>query len=214
MIRLLLAGWDFAYGIWSGWWATRFAYLRLGASGAHVGASLRVRGRLDLHIHRAAVVSLGPDCRLKSGFAENAVGGYRRLGIWVGRQGRLTIGRGVGISSSTIVCMHSITIEDEVYIGGDCNIYDTDFHSITPEARLARPDTSVKTAPVIIRERSFIGGHSIILKGVTIGQYAVIGAGSVVTKDVPSGEIWAGNPARCVGRVYPTATPSGEGASP
>ena len=152
-------------------------------------------------VHRTAITQIGDNCRIKSGFAENPVGGYRRTGIWIGRNGILTIGNGVGISNSTIVCSHAVTIEDEVFIGGGCNIYDTDFHSLTPDARLAVPDTTVQMAPVIIKRRSFIGGHSIILKGVVIGEGAVIGAGSIVSRSVPAGEIWAGNPARFIRRV-------------
>jgi acetyltransferase-like isoleucine patch superfamily enzyme len=201
VIPTLLAIADAVSGLLATWWATHLTWLRLKLRGAQVGSGLRTRGLIDLHIHRNAQVCIGPNCRFKSGFAENAVGGFRRLGIWVGPGGQLTLGRGVGISSSTIVCMQAVTIEDEVYIGGDCNIYDTDFHSLIPEARLARPDNTVKTAPIVIRRRSFIGGHSVILKGVTIGEAAVIGAGSVVTTNVPPGEIWAGNPARCIGRV-------------
>ena len=53
----------------------------------------------------------------------------------------------------------------------------------------------------MIGKRVFVGGHSIILKGVTIGDDAVIGAGSVVAKNVPVGEIWAGNPARFIRKV-------------
>ena len=56
-------------------------------------------------------------------------------------------------------------------------------------------DTEVKTKPVLIKEGAFIGAHAIILKGVTIGKRSVIGAGAVVTKDVPDNQIWAGNPA-------------------
>lgn len=79
-------------------------------------------------------------------------------------------------------------------------IYDTDFHSILPEKRL-NGNVDVPTSPIIIGKRVFIGGHSIILKGVTIGDDSVIGAGSVVTKNIPSGEVWAGNPAKFLKKV-------------
>lgn len=169
--------------------------------GAHLGNNFKVRGLLDLHFHSSTIVNIGDNCRIKSGFAENAVGGYRRTGIWVGRNGILNIGNNVGISNTTIVCMNTIIIEDDVFIGGDCNIYDSDFHSIDARARILRPDRTVKTAPVLIKRYSFIGAHSLILKGVVIGEASVIGAGSVVTQSVPSGEIWAGNPARFVRKV-------------
>ena len=62
-------------------------------------------------------------------------------------------------------------------------------------------DTDIRTKPVHIGENVFIGGHCVILKGVTIGDGAVIGAGSVVTKSIPAGEIWAGNPAKFIRKV-------------
>jgi acetyltransferase-like isoleucine patch superfamily enzyme len=59
-----------------------------------------------------------------------------------------------------------------------------------------RSDVSV--APVVIKDGAFIGGHSTILKGVTIGERAIVGAGSVVRQNIPADEIWAGNPAKSV----------------
>lgn len=186
-------------------YATR---LRLWLNGVEGADALRVRGWVNLHIHHQAAVRIGRDGRWKSGFADNPAGGYRRLGIWVARNGQLTIGNNVGMSNATIMCAESVTIEDDVFIGGGVNIYDTDFHSIDPEARLARPDKTVRTGAITIGRRTFIGAHSIILKGVTIGECAVVGAGAVVTKDIPDNEMWAGNPARQIKKL--NAKPTSE----
>ena len=94
----------------------------------------------------------------------------------------------------------SITIGAYSNLGGGVKVYDTDFHSLDSQVRL-NGDTDIKSRPVVIGKRVFVGGHSIILKGVTIGDDSVIGAGSVVTKNVPAGEIWAGNPARFIKKV-------------
>jgi acetyltransferase-like isoleucine patch superfamily enzyme len=59
----------------------------------------------------------------------------------------------------------------------------------------------VRTAPVTIRRRAFVGGHSILLKGSIVGEGAVLGAGSVLRAVVPDGQIWAGNPARFLRHV-------------
>ena len=80
-------------------------------------------------------------------------------------------------------------------------IYDNDFHSVEYSNRMSRPDTHIRRGKILIKEGAFIGAHSIILKNVTIGKRSVIGAGSVVTKDVPDGEIWAGNPATKCGLI-------------
>jgi len=74
-------------------------------------------------------------------------------------------------------------------------------HSVKFAERMCVPDDKAKSASVVIKKGAWIGAHSIILKGVTIGERSVIGAGSVVTKDVPNDEVWAGNPARFISRI-------------
>ena len=87
-------------------------------------------------------------------------------------------------------------------IGADCKIYDWDFHSIRYRDRMAKPDTTVASKPVEIKDGAWIGAHSIILKGTVIGKRAVIGAGSVVAgKIIGDDEIWAGNPARFIRKI-------------
>jgi len=115
--------------------------------------------------------------------------------------GYIKIGNCVGISNTAIVSMDSITIEDNVMIGGSCKIYDNDFHPVCYDERMKSTGGNVNHAPVVIKEGAFIGGHSIILKGVVIGSRAVVAAGSVVTKSVPTGEIWGGNPAKFLKKV-------------
>jgi acetyltransferase-like isoleucine patch superfamily enzyme len=174
------------------------ARCRLRTRGARIGRSLSVRGWLNLHISPNATVEIGNRVRIKSGFGDNPVGGALRTGIWVNRGGRLSVGHGVGISNTTLVCSSAITIGDGTFIGGGTNIYDTDFHSLDPQVRVHGRDDQVKTAPVYIGRECFIGGHCIVLKGVTIGDQSIVAAGSVVTSDIPSGEIWGGNPARVI----------------
>jgi acetyltransferase-like isoleucine patch superfamily enzyme len=82
--------------------------------------------------------------------------------------------------------------------GGDCKIYDTDFHSLNFEKRNRLPDNDVRSGAVNIKYGAFIGTGAIILKGVTVGEKSIIGAGSVVACDIPDNEIWAGNPARFI----------------
>ena len=141
-------------------------------------------------------IRIGDHCRIQSGFAGNPVGGNGRMSLWVGPGASLTLGHRVGLSNSTIVCLQSVTLEDDVFIGGDSKIYDTDFHSLDPRERLSPGNPGSRTAPVVIRRRAFVGGHSILLKGTSVGEATVVGAGSVVRSAVPALQVWAGNPAR------------------
>lgn len=202
--RWLLASAGLAVAAISVQFWSAVARVVLWAHGARVGRSLRVRGPLRLHCHRTGSISIGDDCRIQSGFAGNAVGGDGRMALWVGPGGRLTVGRGVGLSSSTIVCMDSVTIEDGALVGGGTRIYDTDFHSLDPEERARPGNPGVRTAPVRIGRGAFVGGHSILLKGVRVGNESVVGAGSVIRGDVPEHEVWAGNPGRRMRAAGPT----------
>lgn len=180
------------------------ARMRLRLHGAEVGRRLRVRGPIRLHCHRTGVIRIGDDCRMLSGFAGNAVGGGRRMALWVGPGGRLTIGDGVGLSNSTIVCMEAVSIGDGTFVGGDTCVYDTDFHSLDPVERSRPGNKGARTSPVRLGRHVFVGGHSIVLKGVAVGDTAVVGAGSVVRRDVPAGQVWAGNPAAFVRELEPS----------
>ena len=117
--------------------------------------------------------------------------------IRVGPKGVLRIGDRVGMSNVTIVCEESVAIGNDVFIGGGVQIFDTNFHSTAAAVRTSGRETraDVRTASVYIGSRVFIGVNAIICKGVTIGDEAVIAAGSVVVCDVSAGEIWGGNPA-------------------
>jgi acetyltransferase-like isoleucine patch superfamily enzyme len=106
------------------------------------------------------------------------------------------------MSGTTICAAVRVVIGDRCKIGANVTIVDTDFHSLDPSIRSSSEDArSAKAKPVEIGNDVFIGGGCYILKGVKIGDRAVIGAASVVTHDVPPDMIVAGNPAREVARL-------------
>jgi acetyltransferase-like isoleucine patch superfamily enzyme len=158
-------------------------------------------------IRNHGTIIIGPDVWINSGLRFNPIGGADQTCIVARPAGTIVIGAGTRISNSAIVSGDRVELGENVYLGGGCMIYDTDFHPIAASERLDPATTDVgRCAPVLIRDGAWIGGHVIVLKGVTIGRNAVIGAGSVVTRSVPDDEIWAGNPAHRVGSV--TQTPS------
>ena len=174
-----------------------YNFLKLKKHNIKYGKNLVINGK----IYATNNISFGNNCKINSGLKYNQIGGQVNTFLIASKTGKIVIGNNVGISNSSFFSQNSITIEDDVMIGGSCKIYDTDFHSIEYEKRMRIPDVNIKTKPVIIKKGAFIGAHSIILKGVTIGENAVIGAGSVVTKNIPSNEVWAGNPAKFIKKI-------------
>ena len=123
---------------------------------------------------------IGNNLAMNNGAKGNPIGCFERCTFFVDKGARLIIGDNLGISQAALVCHISITIGNNVKIGGGASIYDTDFHAIDANLRAnSKTDFASKVKiPVIIEDNVFIGAHSIILKGVTIGTNSVIGAGS------------------------------------
>lgn len=115
----------------------------------------------------------------------------------------ISIGNDVYIGyASVLSCADSISIGNRVLIAEGCSIYDNNNHPIDPEARAKNEPVGQKDiAPVVIEDDAWIGAHSIILKGVTVGRGSVVATGSVVTKDVPAMTVAAGNPAKVVKKL-------------
>lgn len=104
-----------------------------------------------------------------------------------------------GMSNTVIIATKSITIGDNVMIGGGCTIFDTDFHSLDYRNWFTPMDEKLmERKEVVIGDNVFLGAYSLILKGVHIGNGAVIAAGSVITKDIPENQVWGGNPAHFI----------------
>ena len=114
----------------------------------------------------------------------------------------LSIGEGTGISGGSFCAAVSIEIGARCLIGADVIVSDTDFHAVRPSGRSQNTDwRDIGCAPVRIGNDVFIGTRAVILKGVEIGDGAVIGAGSVVTRSVPARTLVAGNPARQIRQI-------------
>lgn len=161
------------------------------------GSFPKIKGRF-LIINKGGRIVFGKSIRINSSRYANIIGGDTRASLVVEAGAELRFGDNVSISNSAICCAHKVVIGNNVMIGGGCRIWDSDFHPINHIQRELTPNSNFITKPVIIEDNVFIGGGSIILKGVRIGKNSVIGAGSVVTRCVGENEIWAGNPARLI----------------
>lgn len=148
------------------------------------------------------VLNISDGVKINSGRIFNAIGGDTVTNLVVKKAAKLSIGCNSGISNSTIFCTQQIDIGENVLIGGSVKIYDTDFHPINYlQRRGSNKNTTTSCRPVSIGSDVFIGGHSIILKGVNIGSRSIIQAGSLVYCDVPAEEIWGGNPAKFIKKL-------------
>lgn len=164
--------------------------------------SFHTNGIPYIMVARGGKFNIGKNFAMNNGIKGNPIGCYERCTFFVDKGAVLTIGDNVGMSLAALICHKSITIGNNVKIGGGVCIYDTDFHSLDPVIRRSSEDLKNRAEkPVVIGNDVFIGAKSIILKGVTIGENSVIGAGSVVTKFVPANQIWAGNPAKFIRNI-------------
>ena len=127
-----------------------------------------------------------------------SVGDETRIGTFVEIQRGARVGARCKISSHTFIC-EGVRVEDEVFVGhGVVFINDR-------RPRATRPDGTPQTdsdwtlEPTVVRRGASIGSNATIMCGVEIGERALVGAGSVVTRDVPAGAVVAGNPARVIG---------------
>jgi acetyltransferase-like isoleucine patch superfamily enzyme len=144
----------------------------------------------------------GDGIKINSGQIFNPIGGDAQTNIIIHPNAILSISDNVGISNSTIFCTNSISIGADVLLGGGTRIYDTDFHCVSVYDRGTSSDTArSRSKPVTIGNGAFIGAHSIILKGVTVGERAVIQAGSLVHCSIPDDEIWGGNPIKFLKKI-------------
>lgn len=128
------------------------------------------------------------------------IGDNTKIGAFVEVQKNAQIGKNCKISSHTFIC-EGVTIEDNVFVGHNVTfINDTYPRATTGDGRL-QADADWKVEPTLVRRGASIGSGAVILSNVTIGENAIVGAGSVVTRDVPPYSIVAGNPARVIKKI-------------
>lgn len=181
-------------------WFYYWNRLKLRLLGVHHGEGIRMYNKVYLQIR--GDVSIGSHFAAYSGDNFNPLVSNARLSICVAKGATLKIGDWSGISGGCIWATESITIGSYVNIGANTIIMDGDMHSTDwrqrHNERSSSTPTPFKHRPIVIADDVWIGANCIILKGVSIGARTIIGAGSVVTKDIPADCIAAGNPATVI----------------
>lgn len=155
-----------------------------------------------------ATVRISPDVKLGRGVKLFAfvnlygceIGDETKLGTFVEIQKGAKIGARCKISSHTFVC-EGVTIEDEVFVGHGVTFVNDRFPRATAASGALQTEADWACQQTLIKRAASIGSGATILGGITIGEKSIIGAGSVVTKDVPPGVIVAGNPARVLRKL-------------
>jgi UDP-2-acetamido-3-amino-2,3-dideoxy-glucuronate N-acetyltransferase len=155
-----------------------------------------------------ATIRISPDVRLGRDVKIYAfvnlygceIGDESKVGAFVEIQKGARIGKRVKISSHSFIC-EGVTIEDEVFIGHGVMFINDRYPRATTETGALQGEVDWKLECSVVKRRASIGSNATILCGVTIGENAIVGAGSVVTHDVPDNAVVVGNPARVMRNI-------------
>lgn len=170
------------------------SHLYLYLSGVSCPKSVVFYGLPYIRRTRYSEVRIGANCVFRSSAHSNLIGINRKCFISTLKSGAIIeIGKGSKFSGVVIGCAKSISIGEGTMVGANVLITDSDWHS---EDMRSRGDNSIS-----IGKKVWIGEGAKILKGVTIGDNSLVGAGCVVTKDIPADTIVVGNPCREVGSI-------------
>jgi acetyltransferase-like isoleucine patch superfamily enzyme len=152
--------------------------------------------------------AIAPDVKLGAGVKLSKfinlygceVGDNTKIGAFVEIQKNAAVGKNCKVSSHTFICK-GVTIEDNVFIGHGVTFINDSFPRATTQDGQLQTESDWKVEPTVVKQGASIGSGSTILCNVVIGEHAIVGAGSVVTRDVPAYTIVVGNPAHILRAV-------------
>jgi len=173
--------------------------------GVTFGKNMCILGKIN--VVGSGKITIGDNFMMTNGHAINPISSNMQGVFYTESGGVISVGDNVGMSSTRMWIRNRLNIGNNVNIGAYVLLIDTDSHQM--DYRMRRRDASshfskeelqdnINSAPITIEDDVWIGAHSIVLKGVTIGARSIIGAGSVVTKSIPADYVAAGNPCRVI----------------
>src|SRR5262244_3872319 len=164
---------------------------------------------MNEYICISADVKLGKDVKLSKfiNLYGCEIGDETKIGAFVEIQKNASVGKHCKISSHTFIC-EGVTIEDNVFVGHGVTFTNDSYPRATTREGHLQTEADWKVEKTLVKKGASIGSGATILSNVTIGEKAIVGAGSVVTKDVPAHSIVAGNPARVLRTIEPEISKS------
>ena len=185
---------DVMTAIISKWHYTFWMWLRCTIRRVELGKGSRFYGMTFFQRAIGSKIEIGTDCQFRSLPHSNKIGiNHQCIIATIIPGAEIIIGDDCGFSGTTIAAFASIQIGNNVRCGANTLISDSDWHQDDPRTKDAKP--------VIIEDNVWLGYNVEVWKGVTIGQNSVIGANSVVTKDIPANVVAAGNPCRVIRKL-------------
>lgn len=174
------------------WIVYLFGYIK----NVKIGNKVRFNGIPIFRRYPNSTINIGNFCEFNSYKHSVAVGLTKPCTfVTIKPESEIRIGNYTGASGVVLVAAKSIRVGNNVMIGANCVIADNDFHMIDPSLRHER---DIVAKPVVIEDNVFLGFNCFVLKGVTIGKNAVIGANSVVLQNIPANAIAIGNPCKVI----------------
>lgn len=174
----------------SGWFWTKTMRVWGMLTGMKIASSVTFYGRPRLRRFPGGSLRIADNCRLDSLPDKNSLGLVRPCSMTIFPDAKIVIGSHSGFGGTVIQAATSITIGSRVKIGANCIITDHEGHPDDPR--------STPPQPIVIEDDVWLGMNVLVLKGVTIGRGSLVGANSVVTRDIPPYSVAVGSPARVV----------------
>lgn len=165
-------------------------------AGVNLGKGVKFFGSCYIQKSRSAILKIGANSSFRSHPISNLIGVNRPCILSVGSNAKLVIGKNCGFSGTVIGCFEQITLENNVRCGSNTLITDSDWH--LDDLRSGNPSS------IYLERNVWLGVNVTVMKGVRIGENTVIGAGSIVTKNIPPNVIAAGNPCKVLRPLRPS----------
>lgn len=173
--------------------------LKASSSNLERGRGVKVFGLPMFHVTYSAKIILGDDVVLNSVNSGYHLNMHSPVKLMADREGaEIRIGSGTRIHGTCIHAYNRVVIGERCLVAANCQIFDGSGHDLSFENVAKRVETFGSSEPVVIEDFVWIGANCIILPGVRVGKGSVIGAGSVVARDVPPMSLVAGNPAQLI----------------